>query len=34
VLYGFLKPKRDWPIIACNIPGVILGAATAITALI
>jgi len=34
VLYGFLKPKRDWPIITCNIPGVILGIATAITAII
>jgi uncharacterized protein with PQ loop repeat len=33
VLYGFLKPKRDWPIIACNIPGVILGFITAITAI-
>ncbi len=33
VLYGFLKPKRDWLIIVCNIPGVILGVITAITAI-
>lgn len=33
VLYGFLKKKRDWPIICCNIPGIIFGAITAITAL-
>ncbi|MFA5166399.1 MAG: SemiSWEET family transporter [Candidatus Paceibacterota bacterium] len=31
--YGFFKEKKDWPIIVCNIPGIILGAATAITAL-
>ena len=29
-LYGALKAKRDYPIIICNIPGIILGAATAI----
>jgi uncharacterized protein with PQ loop repeat len=32
--YGFLKHKRDWPIVVCNIPGVILGTIAAITALI
>lgn len=34
VLYGALKSRRDWPIIACNILGVVLGAITAITAVI
>ena len=34
VLYGFLKPKKDWPIILCNVLGIVLGIATAITAII
>ncbi|MCC2645716.1 MAG: hypothetical protein K0R94_1494 [Burkholderiales bacterium] len=34
VLYGALKKKRDWPIIACNIPGILLGIVTVFTALI
>jgi len=33
VMYGSLKKKKDWPIICCNIPGIIFGAITAITAL-
>jgi len=34
VLYGSLKPrKKDWPIIVCNAPGIILGIITAITAI-
>ena len=33
-LYGFLPEKKDWPIIVCNIPGIILGLITAITAII
>ncbi|MFZ2190167.1 MAG: SemiSWEET family transporter [Candidatus Magasanikiibacteriota bacterium] len=33
-LYGILKIKRDWPIIIANIPGIILGITTAITAII
>ncbi len=33
VVYGSLKPKKDWPIIVCNAPGVLLGVVTAITAL-
>jgi uncharacterized protein with PQ loop repeat len=33
-MYGFLKTKKDWPIIACNIPGIVLGIITAITAII
>lgn len=32
-LYGWLKPKKDWPIILCNVPGVVLGLITAITAI-
>ena len=32
-LYGWLKLKKDWPIILCNVPGILLGAATAITAI-
>lgn len=32
-LYGALKPKKDWPILVCNIPGIILGSIAAITAL-
>jgi len=33
LMYGSLKKKKDWPIICCNIPGIIFGAITAITAL-
>ena len=33
VAYGFLLEKRNWPIIACNIPGIILGIITVITAI-
>ena len=33
-LYAGLKAKKDWPIIMCNVPGVILGIITAITACI
>lgn len=32
ILYGWLKQKRDWPIIIANSPGVILGAIAFITA--
>lgn len=34
VMYGSFLEKRNWPIIACNLPGIFLGAITAITALI
>ncbi|MCK9445270.1 SWEET family sugar transporter [bacterium] len=34
VMYGLLKTKKDWPIIVCNVPGIILGIITAITAII
>ena len=33
-LYGFLKPKKDIPIIVANIPGIFLGLATFITAIV
>lgn len=33
-LYGFLKPKKDWPIIVANVPGVILALITFITAFV
>jgi len=31
--YGFFKSKKDWPIIVANVPGIILGIITAITAI-
>ena len=31
--YGFLKQKKDWPIIMCNVPGIFLGGITFYTAL-
>lgn len=34
ILYGYNKSKKDWPIVICNIPGIVLGIITAITALI
>ena len=33
VAYGALLEKRNWPLIACNLPGIFLGLVTAITAL-
>ena len=32
-LYGFFKEKRDYPILMCNVPGIIIGTITFITAL-
>lgn len=32
--YGIFKIKRDWPLIVCNTPGIILGIVTAVTAFI
>lgn len=32
--YGFMKPQKDWPIIVANIPGIFLGFAAFITALV
>jgi len=31
VLYGALKQERDWPIIICNLFGVLIGIITTIT---
>jgi len=33
-VYAFLKPKKDLPLFICNLPGVILGIITTITAII
>jgi hypothetical protein len=33
-LYAFLKPKKDWPLFVSNIPGIVLGIISAITAVI
>ncbi len=33
VIYGLVKKERDWAISIANLPGVILGLATSITAL-
>ncbi len=33
VAYGFLKDKRDWPIVCANAPGVLVGAVAMATAL-
>ncbi|MGC4250639.1 MAG: SemiSWEET family transporter [Sphingobium sp.] len=33
VSYGFLREKRDWPIVIANAPGIILGAIAFLTAL-
>lgn len=33
-VYGWYKTKKDWPIIMCNVPGVILGIITVITTVI
>ncbi|KQR91831.1 hypothetical protein ASG01_12550 [Chryseobacterium sp. Leaf180] len=34
VIYGFMKkPKKDWPVIMANIPGIVFGLITFITAL-
>ena len=32
-LYGFLKTIKDWPIIICNVLGIVLGIITAVTAI-
>ncbi|GEO46094.1 SemiSWEET family transporter [Companilactobacillus kimchii] len=33
VLYGLLKEKKDWPVIIANLPGIVLGLLTFLTAL-
>ena len=32
--YGFLKSKKDWPIIVANIPGIVFGFTAAFTAIL
>ncbi|MGL1933665.1 MAG: SemiSWEET family transporter [Fibrobacterales bacterium] len=32
-LYGTFKEKKDWPIIVCNCPGILLGIASTATSL-
>ncbi len=32
--YALLKKKKDWPVAACNIPAIIFGVITFITAII
>lgn len=29
--YGWMKPRKDWPVIVSNIPGIIFGLVTVIT---
>jgi len=33
VSYGLLKQKKDWPVVIANLPGIVLGIITFITAL-
>lgn len=33
IAYAGLRKKKDWPIIMCNLPGVVLGIISAITAI-
>lgn len=33
-MYGWMKTKKDWPIIVANIPGIFLGFITFITSII
>ncbi len=34
ILYASLRTKKDWPLITCNIPAVVFGIVTTITAII
>lgn len=34
VTYALIKPKKDWPVFACNSLAIVLGAITAVTAVI
>ena len=34
ILYAYLKPKIDWPILFCNALGAVVGIITATTAII
>lgn len=31
--YGFLRKDRDWPLVCANLPGIVLGGCTFVTAL-
>lgn len=33
LIYGAGKPRKDWPIIAANLPGIVVGAIAFMTAL-
>ena len=33
VSYALLKPQKDWPIFTCNVLGILVGAASSITAI-
>lgn len=33
IAYGFFRPKKDYPMIVANFPGIVLGAITFFTAL-
>ena len=33
VSYSFLKTPKDWPLFVCNVPGIILGILTVVTAI-
>ncbi|MBX9742620.1 MAG: SWEET family sugar transporter [Chthoniobacterales bacterium] len=30
--YAWFKPKKEWPIVVCNVPGIFLGITSAVTA--
>jgi len=32
-LYGFLRKRREWPIVAANLPGIFFGLAALLTAI-
>ncbi len=32
-MYGGLRETKDWPIVVCNIPGILLGIITFLTAI-
>ena len=33
IVYALLKDKKDWPIVVCNVVGLILGSLTLVTAI-
>ncbi len=34
LIYGVVKERKDWPIIICNLFGIVIAAITSVTALI